>query len=101
MRAAVFFVSLGLSAIALAGAGFAQDVSLPEGPGKDNLTTSCTACHGLDQVTQQRKSKDQWAETVEKMIANGAALTEEDTTAIVAYLSKNFAPPAAAAAAKP
>jgi mono/diheme cytochrome c family protein len=99
MRSAVFIVSLGFGALALAGAGMAQDVSLPDGPGKDKLTTSCTACHGLDQVTQQRKTREQWSATVEKMIENGAALTQEDTAAIVDYLGKNFAPPAAAGVA--
>ena len=99
MRAAVFFVSLGFGAIALAGVGVAQDVQLPEGQGKDKLMAACTACHGLDQVTSQRRPSAQWASTVDQMIARGAQVTDEDYPVVVEYLSKNFAPPAAGAAA--
>ena len=101
MRTAVFLISLGLGAVALAGAGMAQDVQLPEGPGKDKLMGACMACHGLEQVTGQQKSKEQWTKTIEQMIANGATLTDEDSTVIVDYLSKHFASPAAAPAANP
>jgi mono/diheme cytochrome c family protein len=99
MRAAVFFVSLGLGAIALAGAGFAQDPELPDGPGKEKLMTVCTACHGITEVTNHRRPKEQWAETVDLMIARGAELSTEDYPAVVEYLSSHFAPVAAGSAA--
>lgn len=98
MRAAVFFVSLGFGAIALAGAGFAQDAVLPDGPGKDKLMEACTACHGIDQVTGQRRPKEGWVETVDLMIARGAQLSGDDYPVVVEYLTSHFAPAAAAAA---
>jgi cytochrome c5 len=96
MRTAVFFVSLGLGAIALAGAGFAQDVQLPDGPAKEKIEAACTVCHGISEVTSNPRSKKEWAETVDTMIARGAAVSDEDYPAVVDYLASHFAPAGAA-----
>ena len=96
MRAAVFFVSLGFGAIALAGAGMAQDVELPDGPAKEKIVAACTACHSITEVTNNPRAKAQWAETVDLMISRGAAVTDEDYPAVVEYLSSHFAPKSAA-----
>ena len=99
MRAAVFFVSLGFGAIALAGAGFAQDVELPDGPGKDKIMEACTACHAITEITTHRRPKAQWAETMDLMIGRGAQVSDGDYPAVLEYLGTHFAPVEGAAPA--
>lgn len=64
----------------------AQSADLPEGPGKALVQESCTTCHGADLVTAQRRSPDEWTEVVNRMVGNGAELTEEQNKAVLAYL---------------
>ncbi len=64
----------------------AQSADLPEGPGKALVQESCTTCHGADLVTAQRRSPDEWTEVVNRMVGNGAQLTEEQNKAVLAYL---------------
>ena len=76
--------------------------SLPEGPGKDLVQSSCnTACHGLGETLQSRQSRAGWTSMVGSM-AVGVSTAEKD--AMIDYLAKNFAPvetPASAAAPAP
>jgi hypothetical protein len=92
MRAASMVAAIGFGAIVFAGPGNAQDAPLPDGPGKDKLMTACSACHAITQVTSQRRTTAQWADTVDQMIARGAPVTDDDYKVIVEYLGKNFAP---------
>jgi cytochrome c5 len=83
-----------------AGAVVAQSSDLPDAPGKDIVINSCTACHGIDVMT--RRSPDEWGQVVDRMIGNGASLTDDQYKTVVAYLSTNLAPlPAAAPDAAP
>ncbi|MEP7305284.1 MAG: cytochrome c [Acidobacteriota bacterium] len=66
---------------------------LPEGEGKTLVQNVCGSCHGLDIVVEQRVTKEQWQGIVESMVQRGATVTDEEITAIVAYLAKNYAPP--------
>jgi mono/diheme cytochrome c family protein len=68
----------------------AQD--LPDGKGKKEVETICTACHGVDPIVSMRASKDEWASVVDSMVAKGATGTKEELDAIVEYLAKNFGP---------
>jgi cytochrome c5 len=63
---------------------------LPEGDGKKIVENVCTACHGLDVVTDKKMGKDDWQDVVNSMIDRGAALTKEENATVVAYLAKNF-----------
>ena len=82
-------ITIMAATIALA---FGQEVQLPDGEGKKILENKCTTCHGLDQVTENHESKDDWAATVDSMIAMGADVTPEEKAALVEYLAKNFGP---------
>lgn len=82
-----------------AGAVIAQPSDLPEGPGKAIVLDSCTACHGVDLITAQRRSPDEWGQVVDRMVGNGAVLTDAQYKTVVTYLSTSLATPAAAAAA--
>jgi cytochrome c5 len=63
--------------------------SLPPGPGRDVLLRACTSCHAVPLVTQQRKTPEEWAKTVDKMVGWGAPLRPEDREALLAYLSSS------------
>jgi competence ComEA-like helix-hairpin-helix protein len=70
---------------------------LPEAPGKDAFASVCTQCHGLDRITPLKRTADVWRNTVDEMRAKGASATDQEFTAIVNYLAKNFGPQEGAA----
>jgi hypothetical protein len=39
-----------------------------------------------------RQSRDEWVATIQKMIVAGAEGSEDQFTAVLSYLSKNFGP---------
>jgi cytochrome c5 len=80
-----------------ASAVIAQSSDLPEGPGKDIVLNSCTACHGADVIVAQRRTPDEWGQVVDRMVGNGASLSDEQYKTVVTYLQKNLAPAATAA----
>jgi mono/diheme cytochrome c family protein len=61
-------------------------------PGKDLFEQRCHTCHELNTVTVQRLSADDWRTTVQRMIMNGAQLTEPESEQIIAYLTKMYGP---------
>jgi cytochrome c5 len=65
---------------------------LADGPGKDAFTSVCTQCHGLDRITPLKRTAAAWKETVDEMRAKGAGATDQEFTAIVNYLARNFGP---------
>jgi competence protein ComEA len=71
---------------------FAQ---LPDGPGKEVTEQLCGNCHESTIVQAHRQSRDEWIATIQKMMAAGAQGTEDQFTAVLAYVSKNFGPAAA------
>jgi uncharacterized membrane protein len=104
-----------LAAALLAGTGQSQapaadpaaaQFDLPDGVGKEQVMTACTTCHAISIVTAQRKSLQQWGDTVEMMMGRGAQVTEEDYPVIVEYLGAHLGDqpakgPATAAARAP
>lgn len=63
-----------------------------EGPGKDLFVQRCHTCHELNTVTVQRLSGADWRTVVERMIQNGAQLTEPESEQIITYLTKMYGP---------
>jgi hypothetical protein len=78
----------------------AQD-SLPPGPGMEETMKGCGGCHGIGQILTEKRSAEEWANTVTMMITNGAPVGEADFDKVVGYLSTYFgtAPPPAPGAA--
>ena len=68
------------------------EVNLKEGPGKDKTAAFCNICHSTDYITMQpRFSPDTWSAIVHKMIVVfGAPVNEDDSRAIINYLSSNY-----------
>jgi len=63
---------------------------LPEGPGRKILESACVTCHSLDVVTAKRWSNQHWRDSVNAMIARGAALNKEQAANLVTYLGTHF-----------
>ena len=86
--ALVYAVMLGRTAV---GAQESTDpAKLPDGPGKTILQSSCTACHGLDLLSGRDEAS--WKDTVDRMIAMGAVVADDQVKVLVEYLTKNFPP---------
>jgi competence ComEA-like helix-hairpin-helix protein len=82
--------TITLIAVSLLMLSTARAQNLPDGPGKDVFMKVCSACHGLDLATDQKKTKDAWKETVDRMVGYGAEVTKEQQEAIVNYLAAHF-----------
>lgn len=83
---------LQLSLLAGSGAStFAQaQMDLPSGPGRQVLQRMCTRCHTLTDITRQRKTAQQWSDTVRDMVSRGAVGSDAEVRQLVAYLSAHF-----------
>jgi cytochrome c5 len=60
--------------------------------GEGLLEDRCTECHALERTTSASKSRDQWDQTVTRMIGHGAELSDEEQAALVDYLVENYGP---------
>jgi competence ComEA-like helix-hairpin-helix protein len=65
---------------------------LPDRPGRDLTVSICGNCHSTDVLTAHRQTKDQWTQTMVKMIELGATGTEEQFNTILQYLAENVGP---------
>lgn len=72
-------------------AGQAQ--GLPPGKGMERVLTACTACHGLDNLTNPHKklTAEEWEIYFYDMVARGAAIHEDEMEMVKKYLIDSFA----------
>jgi len=63
---------------------------LPDGRGKAIVLNICTMCHDLKRIRFGRRSADEWEETLNAMLNEGAPLSEEQFPIVHAYLARNF-----------
>jgi cytochrome c5 len=63
---------------------------IPDGPGKEIVLTTCTLCHDLRRITRGRRSAQEWEETLDAMLNEGAPLSDEGFQVVHAYLSRYF-----------
>jgi hypothetical protein len=67
---------------------------MPNGQGKTETIKYCGGCHSMNLIVRQRKTKQQWLETVQVMVQKGiAGASEDDLLTIIDYLGVNYAPP--------
>jgi cytochrome c5 len=64
---------------------------MPDGRGKDVVLSVCTMCHDLKRIRQGHRSPEEWMETLNSMLNEGAPLSDADYPVVLAYLAKNFA----------
>jgi len=59
----------------------------PLGDGSKLLEKQCLNCHVIEKLVRYRKSREQWEQTITKMINNdGVVLTEAEKAALLDYL---------------
>lgn len=54
------------------------------------LQKVCGSCHELGKTTGSRRSRSQWEEVTDKMIAAGAKASDEEFTAVINYLVSQY-----------
>lgn len=67
---------------------------LPPGAGKETLIRICSKCHSPDNVMANGQDQQGWENTISKMATFGAVGTDDEFSAILDYLVKNFPPSA-------
>lgn len=87
-----------LAALVLATTGLLLPVightqGLPPGEGMQKVLTACTACHGLDNITNPHKklTAQEWETYLYDMVARGAAIHKDEIEVVRRYLVDNFA----------
>jgi cytochrome c5 len=63
---------------------------LPPGVGQDIVLNVCTMCHDLRRVRSGRRSPEEWKETLQAMLNEGAPLSDQDFATVLVYLATNF-----------
>jgi cytochrome c5 len=56
------------------------------------LEERCTACHSLDRVTSAGRTREQRAQTLDRMTGYGAELNAEEREALLDYLAQTYGP---------
>jgi mono/diheme cytochrome c family protein len=60
--------------------------------GRVALGQACVQCHNLRGIQSQRKTAQQWKDTVYGMISRGGMILPDEIETITAYLVANFGP---------
>ena len=63
---------------------------LPAAPGRDELLSTCTACHALGTVTAQRHTASDWQAILQDMRARGAKMDDAAQSRIRDYLAAHL-----------
>lgn len=64
---------------------------MPAGPGKEETEKICSQCHELARSISVRQDRVGWQGTIDKMVTLGAKGTDKEWSAVLDYLSTNFA----------
>lgn len=65
---------------------------LADGPGKKLVERACLSCHAVRVVISKRASEDEWADEIDKMVARGAILTDDEADQVIEYLAAHYGP---------
>ncbi|MCH8269515.1 MAG: hypothetical protein IH846_18615 [Acidobacteria bacterium] len=70
----------------------AVQAQFPEGKGKEIVEMVCGQCHGLNNISDARRTLEEWESVVSDMVARGAPLLIDEIDTVSEYLVKNFGP---------
>src|SRR6266536_2158362 len=59
---------------------------------RESLQKVCGACHPVETVTGQRRTRAGWQDSINAMVARGAKGTDAELSAILEYLVANNGP---------
>ncbi len=76
--------------IVMAGVILAACGSRPEG--ETLLQRRCTRCHEKSKIVALERTRDEWSQKVDQMIAFGAELTEDERETLLDYLAETYGP---------
>jgi competence protein ComEA len=79
-----------LGSVLLVAAPSSGQVTLPDGPGKEQMIKVCGLCHEPQRAASIRLTREGWDATIADMIARGARGTDEEFQAVLDYLSTYF-----------
>jgi competence ComEA-like helix-hairpin-helix protein len=86
----VSLLCLSAMVFVLAGA-VAVEAQAPQGDGRQATFESlCGSCHSTQLATSTRRTRAQWLQTVNQMVARGAPGTDEQLMSVVDYLSERY-----------
>ena len=74
------------------------EVDLPEGPVRQVILRSCTACHGIDEYGYYAMDRAGWDGLIERMktaksgVVEGTVISEEDKEVLLDWLVATFGP---------
>jgi mono/diheme cytochrome c family protein len=92
------FKIAAMAAMISFGATIAAVAATPEAPAdaqdaaEELFVSRCSMCHEPATATTESHTDTEWREIVERMIMNGAPVTDPEKETIVAYLAKNHGP---------
>ena len=66
--------------------------TFPEGQGKEIIETVCSQCHGLNNISDASRTKEEWESVVSDMVARGAPLLIDEIETVANYLAEHFGP---------
>ncbi len=64
----------------------------PPAGSREAFQQVCGACHAVETVTSQRRTRAQWQESINSMVAKGAKGTPEEFALILNYLTTQYGP---------
>jgi cytochrome c553 len=76
------------------------DVTLPEGPVRQVILSSCTQCHGIDEYGYYAMDREHWDALIERMKTarsgrvEGAVISDADKKILLDWLVSEFGPDA-------
>lgn len=68
----------------------AAHAQFPDLPGKDVTVRVCGMCHEAERAAALHQDRDGWDATLSAMAGRGMAVSDDDYTAMLNYLSKAF-----------
>jgi cytochrome c553 len=97
-RLALVIAIVTIPAAAQRGRTARPDVDLPDGPVRQVILRSCTACHGIDEYGYYAMDRAGWDALIERMkttqsgIVEGAVISDEDKAILLDWLVAGFGP---------
>lgn len=88
MREGICLAVLLLAPVLMPTAGLAQ----PPVGAREAFQKVCGACHPVETVTARGRTRAQWQESINAMVARGAKGTDEELAAILDYLTTQYGP---------
>jgi nitrate/TMAO reductase-like tetraheme cytochrome c subunit len=70
--------------------GLAVMVGCSQPSTQELVEERCVGCHALTIVETSQKTRQEWEETVDRMVAKGARLNDQQVEEVIDYLSETY-----------